>query len=96
MIEIEVQQLQQIAYRLLVHIIQNGGIRTVTLEKDFYWDIPLDQLYDVETTPELVMGSLNDDWEFVSDLQAKDSDPVSVSLTELAPLLRYLGGKIGQ
>jgi hypothetical protein len=94
--EIEVQQLQQIANRLFDHIIQNRGIRTVTLEKDFYWDIPLDQLYDVETTPELVMGSLNDDWEFVSDLLDKDSDPVSLSLTELAPLLRYLGEKIGR
>ncbi|MBX3351276.1 MAG: hypothetical protein KF747_21345 [Nitrospira sp.] len=96
MIEIEIKQLQMIANKLFDHIIHSRGVQKITLDKNFYWDIPLDELYDVEKRPELVMGSLYDDWEFVSDLLDKNSDPVSVSLTELAPLLRHLGGKIGQ
>lgn len=96
MIEIEVRQLQQIANRLFEHILVNRGVSKITLDKNFYWDIPLDQLHDVERSPELVMGSLEDDWEFVSDLLDINSDPVSFSLTELAPILRFLGEKVGQ
>ena len=96
MIEIEVKQLQQITNRLFEHILVNRGISKITLDKNFYWDIPSDQLYAIERSPELGMGSLEDDWEFVSDLLDSDSEPVSLSLTELAPILRFLGEKAGQ
>ena len=96
MIEIEVRQLQQIANRLFEHILVNRGVSKITLDKDFYWDISSDDLYNVEREPKMGMGSLNDDWEFVSDLLDKDSVPVSYSFTELAPLLRFLGEKVGQ
>jgi hypothetical protein len=96
MIEIQIDQLQEIANKLFDHIKNDLGINKIVLDKNFYWDMDSGQLYDIETAPKLNMGSLHDDWEFVSDLLDKDSDPVSLSLTELAPLLRFLGEKIGQ
>jgi len=96
MTEIKIKQLREIVNKLLNHIENDLGIEKIVLDKNFYWDMDSKQRYDVETTPTLNMGSLHDDWEFVSSLLEKDSDPVSLSLTELAPLLRYLGEKIGQ
>lgn len=96
MTEIRIEQLREIANKLLNHIENDLGIEKVVLDKNFYWDMDSKQLYDVETTPALNMGSLYDDWEFVSSLLEKDAAPVSLSLAELAPLLRYIGEKIGQ
>jgi hypothetical protein len=96
MTEIQIDQLQEIANKLFDHIKNDLGINKIVLDKNFYWDMDFDQLYAIETPPKLNMGSLHDDWEFVSSLLEKDSAPVSLSLTELAPLLRYLGEKIGQ
>lgn len=96
MTEIQIDQLQKIANKLFDHIKNDLGITKIVLDKTFYWDMDSDQLYDIETPPKLNMGSLHDDWEFVSSLLEKGTDPVSLSLTELAPLLRFLGEKIGR
>ena len=40
---------------------------------------------------ELEVGDLADDWEFVSRLLQEENQPVAYQLTELAPLLAYLG-----
>ncbi len=37
------------------------------------------------------VGSLEDDWGFVKKLLDPDRDPVPIQLTEIAPLIRYLG-----
>ncbi len=39
------------------------GMSEVELKKNYYWDIPEDELYSMENQPkELVVGSLIDDW----------------------------------
>ena len=40
---------------------------------------------------ELEVGNLADDWEFVSSLSQANAPPVAFQLTELAPLLAYVG-----
>ena len=39
----------------------------------------------------LDVGNLADDWEFVSRLLREENQPVAYQLTELAPLLAYIG-----
>ncbi len=43
---------------------------------------------------QLDVGSLVDDWGFVSSLLEPDASPVAYQLTELAPLLAYVGEKL--
>ena len=45
---------------------------------------------------ELDVGDLADDWEFVSRLLQEENHPVAYQLTELAPLLAYLGEVLAQ
>ena len=62
------------------------------MKENFYWNIPAVHRYDMSSSPkELDVGSLVDDWEFVSGLVSKNDEPVVYQLTEVAPLLNYIG-----
>lgn len=90
--EIDLVQLKKIVDRLFEHVIETRGVKTLQLEKDYYWNIPDDAVYKMDSKPaELNIGSLSDDWGFISGLLKTDADPVAYQFTEVSPLLRYLG-----
>lgn len=96
--EIELQKLRDVVNRLFDHIIVTRDIGKVELDADFYWDIPEEKRYSA-TQPQpddLGVGDLEDDWEFVSSLLKKGSNPVAYQLTEVAPLLRRIGEVLGR
>jgi hypothetical protein len=89
---INLRELQQATNRLFDHIIKTKGVESVELRQNFYWSTPTDQFYDVKNNPaQLDIGSLYDDWEFVQSLTRGEAEPVAFQLTEVAPLLRYIG-----
>jgi len=95
--ELDLKVLKAVINRLLDHIIEVRGITQVNLEQPYYWDLPTESLYDVTQKPEdFDVGSLADDWEFVSSLLDEQTQPVAYQLTEVAPLLRYLGEVLGE
>jgi len=95
--EIDLIELKKIVNRLLDHIIETRGVRSITLGKNYYWDIPTPEIYEVEEEPgKLDTGSLSDDWEFISSLLNPDSAPVAYQLTEVAPIIRYIGELLGE
>lgn len=95
--EIDLKQLKEVTNRLLDHLIETRGVTKVSIEQPFYWDLPLPETYDVEEKPPAPdVGSLVDDWEFLSGLLEADADPVAYQLTELTPLIRYIGLKLGK
>ena len=53
-------------------------------------------MYEIEEPKELDIGSLSDDWEFLSKLLQSENQPVAYQLTQVAPLLRYLGEWLGE
>lgn len=92
--EIQLQQLRDIVNRLFDHLITTKQVDKVELGADLYWDVPEERRYVGSTQPQpddLDVGDLEDDWEFVSSLLNKDTDPVAYQLTEVAPLLRRVG-----
>ena len=93
--EIDLVELRAIANRLLDHIIETRGVRTVAVEKPYYWEVPGPERYRIEAQPgELQVGSLVDDWELVSGLLQADNPPVAYQLTELAAVLEYVGERL--
>ena len=59
---------------------------------DFYWDIPVEELYDPYTTPnDLDLGQLSEDWEKLRAIARGETLPVGYSLTWLAAVLRAVG-----
>ncbi len=91
----EIEKLRVITNLIFDHIRDDLKIEEVSLDKDFYWGIPTELLYDVEKPNDLDMGQLSDDLEFLSKIENKE-EAVSIMFTHLAPLLRYIGEKVGQ
>jgi hypothetical protein len=90
--EVDLIELKKVVNRLLDHVIETRGVRAVTLGDRYYWEVPAPDRYRGEVDPgELDVGDLADDWEFVSRLLHEENQPVAYQLTELAPLLAYLG-----
>jgi hypothetical protein len=90
--EIDLVKLRQVVDRLFDHVIETRGVRRVALEDQYYWEVPAPVRYRTEVDPgELDVGNLADDWEFVSGLLRDENPPVAYQLTELAPLLAYVG-----
>lgn len=89
---IDLNQLQKITDKLFDHIIRTRGIESVKLDSNYYWEIDQESLYDVDSQPtDLTIGSLKDNLGFLSSLLEEESLPVAYQLTELAPLLAYVG-----
>jgi hypothetical protein len=66
-------------------------------DQDFYWEVPSDSLYAVKgAQPQLDVGRLRDDWEFLESITKDKSQAVALMLTHVAPLLRHIGEKVGQ
>jgi hypothetical protein len=67
--EIDLVELRAVVDRLLDHVIETRGVRTVALEDRYYWEVPASARYRTEVdSGELDVGNLADDWEFVSRL----------------------------
>lgn len=94
--DIDTRELRVVINRLLDHIIETRGIEKVSLDENFYWNVPEEQAYDMNATIECDVGSLEDEWEFVSSLLDPDSDPVAYQLTEVAPIIRRIGEVLGK
>lgn len=90
--EIQIQKLRQITEKLFIHL-ENKGIKSVVLDKDYYWNIPLDVLYDPDAGQiEHECGQLYDDLEFIEQVDDAD-EAVPYLFIHLAPLLRFLAEK---
>lgn len=90
--EIDLVELKKVVDRLFEHVIETRGVKVLRIEGNYYWNIPDDGVYNMSNKPtELNIGSLNDDWNFISSLLNDNADPVAYQFTEVSPLLRYLG-----
>jgi hypothetical protein len=78
MTEIRITEIKEVVNRLLDHIVETRGVETIRIPNPFYWNIPADQVYDVnKDVGELDVGNLKDDWEFVSKLRDPSEIPVT-------------------
>ena len=91
-LNIDLKELSKVLEKLFAHLIETRGQKQITIEKVFYWDMPFKDLFDMENEPkEFDIGSIADDWEFLSSV-LKDDDLVLVSQFEkLSALFRYIG-----
>lgn len=92
--EINIHELKSVVNSILDHIIVKRGIVEVKLEHNYFWDIPGELVYSVNSSPPLDIGSLEDNWGFLSLVLGGKSQPIAYQLTELAPILRAIGEKL--
>ena len=92
--QVSLLEVKEVCDRLFDHITKTRGVEVCELEADFYWSIPAEARYSSEEPGEPDVGSLFTDWEMISALLEDDAIPVAYMLTELAPLIAYLGEKL--
>jgi hypothetical protein len=95
-LKIKVADLREVTNRILDHIENDLKISEISVDKDYYWDIPDDRLYSQEDPSGFVLSQLFDDWEFLAPILSDKEQAVSIMFIHLAPLLRYIGQKVGQ
>lgn len=95
---ISISELKAVVNLILDHIVHDLKIERLQLDEDFYWDITDKKgLYDVaKESPNLDIGSLADDWDFLVKMDKDREQAVSLMLIHVAPLLRYVGEKVGR
>lgn len=95
---IKLDELRQIINVIFDHIKEDLKVEDCPLTENYYWDLSGDSLYAIGNDAEPPsVGSLQDDWDFLKPLLLQDrNQAVSLMLIHAAPLLRYIGRKIGQ
>ena len=84
------KELQHICSILLTHIVSKG-ITTIELDKDFYWDIPSTQRYNLYREPtQHTLGHL-DDWKELQKLATDDGTIINYHLVWLSAIMRAIG-----
>lgn len=84
-----------------VRLVTDAALRTVQsemssdgfleLKQNFYWEISSPGRYDTKQKPELEsIGSLHDDWEFISNLKENLSEANPLLLVHISALLLYV------
>lgn len=94
---IQIEDLRRVVNGIFDHLQDELDIKTITLEEDYFNDIPLSEVFQVgEDKPNTVLGQLYDDWEFLEGLLKDKDERVSLMFDHVAPILRYIAYKIGQ
>ncbi|MEU1285287.1 hypothetical protein [Kitasatospora sp. NPDC005856] len=80
---------------LLRHVEASTGSDTVVLDKDYFWSIPPNDLYDVTREPDdLTIGQHSESWQHLKDVLADPDRVLSYHLTWLADVLRAIGHEL--
>ncbi|MCJ1678599.1 hypothetical protein MTF65_14820 [Streptomyces sp. APSN-46.1] len=91
-LQIPLDQLRQAFELALRHIEASAGSSTVALERDYFWSVPVDELYDVLNEPRTItIGQLSESWQHLEDLLADPDRAVGHHLVWLADVLRAIG-----
>jgi len=91
---VDLRQLQKV-FDLIIERMVDQGIREVTLNRNYYWNVDSQSLFDTKADrPVTDIGSLHDDWEFLCELLDDKEQAVALMLTHLAPVVRYVGEKV--
>ncbi|MDF6066846.1 MULTISPECIES: hypothetical protein [Streptomyces] len=89
--QIPLDQLRRAFELALQHVEASTG-NAVTLEHDYFWSTPGDELYDVPNEPStLTIGQLSESWQHLEDLLAHEDRAVGYHLIWLADVIRAIG-----
>ncbi|THD30135.1 MAG: hypothetical protein DI588_17150 [Flavobacterium johnsoniae] len=67
----------------------------MSFDENYYWETKPNDLFNLNVTPELVMGELNDDWDDLRRLLDKENVSLSYDLKRLSSILHLLEFKLG-
>ena len=92
---LDLRRLKAVVTRLLDEAITEHGSAEFELSENLYWQITFAKQFDMSSAPIAnEVGSLHDDWEMTRWLADEPTKVSALALTEVAPLLAYVGIKL--
>lgn len=91
--EITIDALEVILKNLIARLRKNG-VSELSFEEDWYWNVPLEQLSSSPGEPNLTVGSLDDDIDFLNSLINEDYITDFLELERLAALFKFMSKKL--
>ena len=91
---IKKQELIKIIERLSREIELNCN-KEMSFHENYYWETKPNDSFNLNVTPELVMGELNNDWDDLRRLLDKENVSLSYDLKRLSSILLLLEFKLG-
>lgn len=89
--EIQKEDLKKILF-MLIDKLDESPTDKFSLEKDLYWNIPDDKLYNVYQEPEnLTIGNLVEDWEFLQKILRKEREVLWYDFYKVSTILNSIG-----
>ncbi|MEX2985597.1 hypothetical protein [Streptomyces sp. C36] len=90
-LQIPLDQLRH-AFDVVLRQVEASAGLTVTLNEEYFWSIPGDELYDVLNEPKtLTIGQLSESWQRIEDLLAHQDRALGYHLVWLADVIRAIG-----
>ncbi|MFE4461918.1 hypothetical protein ACFROC_31590 [Nocardia tengchongensis] len=93
-LDVSLAELRRSFNLLLDHVEATTEGDIIRLDEDYFWSIPQDELYAVDSVPSnLTMGQLSWSWQHLTDLLADPDQAIGYHLVWLAEVLRAIGQK---
>lgn len=93
-LRIPVVELRRAAEVLLEHV-RNVEGDVIELDKDMFWVVPAEALYDVYQQPAtLDVGQLSESWQSVAEIARDEKPALGYALVWLSDVLRAVGQAI--
>lgn len=72
--------------------LRQSGVTEIELKNDYFWAVPDDQIYQVESAPhDLTIGQVTESWQWLLDLLKKNDQPIDYSLVWLSDVFKAIG-----
>lgn len=92
--QIKISDLKKIFNLLLLKLDNRDNDSSFIIDKDLYWNIPEEDLYNVyKEADNLTIGSLTEDWIFIQEVISDKREILNYDLNKISTLLRYLSNK---
>jgi hypothetical protein len=92
--KIDIAKLKEISDKIFTHL-NEINVEEFEIIDDYYWDIPEEDLYDLQKKPSSHdLGQLSDDWGDLRKLLDNEREPLVSDFVDLAMILRAIGQNI--
>lgn len=93
-VKLNIAELKKLLNILLVYLNKQNDTACVEFEKDLYWNITDEELYDSYKDPiDLTIGSLVEDWAFLQKVVKDEREILDHDLSKLGSILKFLGNR---
>ena len=93
MIQLNIDTIEILVKRF-VEKIKESKVKDFYFSDDYYWCVSEDDLTDMDKVPQLMVGSLQDDVDFLKSLIEEDYDTGYLDLERLSAIFKYLSKQL--